>query len=63
MVVEPDAFAVRGSKRRGGHAEVKAATTVATLQSSGWMTTIVDARTAPPAAWSAVVGAQVVGAR
>jgi hypothetical protein len=37
--------------------------TLAILQSSGWMTTPVDARTTPALAWSAVVGGQVVGAR
>lgn len=62
MVVDPDTFS---SRPRPGEvrASVHAAATAATLQSSGWMTTLVDARTSPSAAWSTVVGAQVVGAR
>ena len=63
MVVEPEAFTSRGSRGLPAASDAHAGATVATLQSSGWMTTIVDARTSPPAAWSAVVGAQVVGAR
>ncbi len=64
MVVEPEAFAGRAG--RGGHGSGPsdhAAATTAALQSSGWTTTVVDARTSPAQAWSAVVGSQVVGAR
>ncbi|GAA4406513.1 DUF58 domain-containing protein [Fodinibacter luteus] len=61
MVVDPDAFS--GRARAGRSPAAAPAATVASLQSSGWMTTVVDARTAPPLAWSAVVGGQVVGAR
>ena len=60
MVVDPEAFA--GRARRGAAAG-RADATLAILQSSGWMTTPVDARTTPALAWAAVVGGQVVGAR
>jgi hypothetical protein len=60
MVVDPEAFA--GRARRGATAG-RADATLAILQSSGWMTTPVDARTTPALAWAAVVGGQVVGAR
>ena len=58
-----EAFAGRG--RRGGGAAAGDAPRrpLAILQSSGWMTTAVDARTTPALAWAAVVGGQVVGAR
>jgi len=61
MVVDPEAFAGRG--RRGASAAGRADATLAILQSTGWMTTPVDARTTPALAWAAVVGGQVVGAR
>ncbi len=61
MVVDPEAFA--GRSRKGAAGADRAETTLAILQSSGWMTTPVDARTTPALAWSAVVGGQVVGAR
>ena len=65
MVVDPSAFAGRAAGiARGARSTEHAAATSATLQSSGWMTTVVDARTGPAAAWAAVVGSQaVVGAR
>ena len=65
MVVDPSAFAGRAAGiARGARSTEHAAATTATLQSSGWMTTVVDARTGPAAAWAAVVGSQaVVGAR
>ena len=62
LVVDPESFAARGrrgSSRSGPSPEA----TVATLQSSGWMTTVVDAHTAPADAWAAVVGGRLVGAR
>ena len=62
MVVDPDAFAARG-RRSGSEPGDRAATTSAILQSSGWMTTVVDAHTGPALAWGAVVGGHVVGAR
>lgn len=63
-VVEPEAFAGRASRAgRGQGPSDHAAATTAALQSSGWTTTVVDARTSPAQAWSAVVGSQVVGAR
>ena len=62
MVVDP-----RGVRRphpqAGPPTPRRAEATLATLQSSGWMTTPVDARTTPALAWAAVVGGQVVGAR
>ena len=61
MVVDPEAFA--GRSRKGAADAARAEATLATLQSSGWMTTPVDARTTPALAWAAVVGGQVVGAR
>jgi len=61
MVVDPEAFA--GRSRKGAADSARAEATLATLQSSGWMTTPVDARTTPALAWAAVVGGQVVGAR
>lgn len=61
MVVDPESFA--GRSRRGAAAPGHYDATLAILQSSGWMTTPVDARTTPALAWSAVVGGQVVGAR
>ena len=61
MVVDPDAFA--GRTRRGAATASRADASLAILQSSGWMTTPVDARTTPALAWAAVVGGQVVGAR
>ena len=61
MVVDPEAFA--GRSRKGRRCRRRAEATLATLQSSGWMTTPVDARTTPALAWAAVVGGQVVGAR
>lgn len=61
MVVDPGAFA--GHSRKGTAGADRADTTLAMLQSSGWMSTAVDARTTPALAWSAVVGGQVVGAR
>jgi uncharacterized protein (DUF58 family) len=61
MVVDPEAFA--GRSRKGAGDSARAEATLATLQSSGWMTTPVDARTTPALAWAAVVGGQVVGAR
>jgi uncharacterized protein (DUF58 family) len=65
MVVDPSAFAGRAAGiARGARSTEHAAATTATLQSSGWMTTVVDARTGPAAAWAAVVGSQAaVGAR
>jgi uncharacterized protein (DUF58 family) len=77
MVVDPETFS-GGPGRTGGRggggasdagrdgtapAGGGAAATTATLQSSGWMTTVVDSRTGPAQAWAAVVGGQVVGAR
>ena len=63
MVVDPSAFAGRVACRPGRRVVPRdhAAATTATLQSSGWTATVVDARTGPAAAWSAVVGSQVVG--
>ena len=61
MVVDPEAFA--GRSRKGAAESARAEATLATLQSSGWMTTPVDARTTQALAWAAVVGGQVVGAR
>ena len=61
MVIDPEAFA--GRTRKGAARAERAEPTLAILQSSGWMTTPVDARTTPALAWSAVVGGQVVGAR
>ena len=62
MVVDPEAFA--GPRPQGGAPPpARADATLAILQSSGWMTTPVDARTTPALAWAAVVGGQVVGAR
>jgi uncharacterized protein (DUF58 family) len=61
MVIDPDAFA--GRTRKGSARAERVEPTLAILQSSGWMTTPVDARTTPALAWSAVVGGQVVGAR
>ena len=61
MVVDPESFA--GRSRRGAATPGHPDATLAILQSSGWMTTPVDARTTPALAWSAVVGGQVVGAR
>ena len=63
LVVDRDAFAARG--RRGSHSDAgdRAATTAAIVQASGWMATVVDARTSPAAAWGTVVGGQVVGVR
>ena len=61
MVVDPQAFA--GRSRRGPAETGRGDATLAILQSSGWMTTLVDARTTPALAWAAVVGGQVVGAR
>ena len=61
MVVDPEAFA--GRSRKGAADSARAEATLATLQSSGWMTTPIDARTTPALAWAAVVGGQVVGAR
>ncbi len=63
MVVDPHTFSGRGQRSGEVRASAHAAATAATLQSSGWMTTLVDARTSPAGAWSAVVGAQLVGAR
>jgi uncharacterized protein (DUF58 family) len=60
MVVDPDAF---GGRRRPAPGAGRAEATLAILQSSGWMTTSVDARVTPALAWAAVVGGQVVGAR
>ena len=62
MVVDPEAFAGR-TRKRGARPPSRADATLAILQSSGWMTTPVDARTTPALAWAAVVGGQVVGAR
>jgi uncharacterized protein (DUF58 family) len=61
MVVDPEAFA--GRSRKGAADSARAEATLATLQSSGWMTTPVDTRTTQALAWAAVVGGQVVGAR
>jgi uncharacterized protein (DUF58 family) len=61
MVVDPEAFA--GRSRKGAADSARAEATLATLQSSGWMTTPVDTRTTQSLAWAAVVGGQVVGAR
>ena len=63
LVVDRDAFAARG--RRGSHSDAgdRAATTAAIVQASGWMATVVDARTSPAAAWGTVVGGQLVGVR
>ena len=63
MVIEPEAFSGRSGTRRGPGPSDHAAATTAALQSSGWTTTVVDARTTPAQAWGAVVGSQVVGAR
>ena len=63
MVVDPSAFAGRVAGRGAGHSAEHAAATIATLQSSGWTATVVDARTGPAAAWSAVVGSAMVGTR
>lgn len=63
-VIEPEAFAGRASRAgRGARPSDHAAATTAALQSSGWTTTVVDARTSPAQAWAAVVGSQVVGSR
>ena len=62
LVVDPDSFVARG--RRGSSRSTHSPeATVATLQSSGWMTTVVDAHTGPADAWAAVVGGRLVGAR
>jgi uncharacterized protein (DUF58 family) len=61
MVVDPEAFA--GRTKRAATAANRTEASLAILQSSGWMTTPVDARTTPALAWAAVVGGQVVGAR
>ncbi len=59
-VVDPASF---GGGRSRSSADARAATTAEVLRASGWTVTVVDARTTPAAAWSAVVGAQTVGAR
>lgn len=60
-VVDPTSFG--GGRGRPDDPGAAAAATSEVLRASGWTTTVVDARTAPATAWSAVVGAQTVGAR
>jgi uncharacterized protein (DUF58 family) len=59
-VVDPSSF---GGGSRGRGADARAETTAEVLRASGWTVTVVDSRTTPAAAWSAVIGAQTVGAR
>ncbi|MFQ6170475.1 DUF58 domain-containing protein [Oryzobacter sp. R7] len=61
MVVDPVSFG--GRARRSADGETAAATTTEVLRASGWTTTVVDSRTSPATAWSAVVGARLVGVR
>ncbi|MBR7744407.1 DUF58 domain-containing protein [Phycicoccus sp. BSK3Z-2] len=56
LVVDPARFG-----RRDG-AGPAAEATAATLRGSGWLTTVVDARTSPAQAWGTVVGGSAVGA-
>lgn len=67
LLVDPEAFAHQGRRSgRGGTGaspDGPAEATGASLRASGWLTVVVDASTAPAAAWSSVVGAPVVGAR
>jgi uncharacterized protein (DUF58 family) len=63
LVVDRDTFAARGRRGSDSAAGDRAATSGAIVQASGWMATVVDARTSPAAAWGAVVGGQVVGVR
>ncbi len=63
LVVDPSAFGARGARRRAPATGAQADATVATLRASGWLTTVVDASTAPAEAWTAVVSSGLVGAR
>ncbi len=59
-VVDPTSFG--GSRGRSAD-DSRAGTTAEVLRASGWTVTVVDSRTSPAAAWSAVIGAQTVGVR
>ena len=59
-LVDPSSF---GGSRHRGPDDQPAEATAEVLRASGWTVTVVDSRTTPAAAWSAVVGAQVVAAR
>ncbi|WP_377641909.1 DUF58 domain-containing protein [Oryzobacter terrae] len=59
-VVDPTSFG--GSRGRSAD-DSRAETTAEVLRASGWTVTVVDSRTTPAAAWSAVIGAQTVGVR
>jgi uncharacterized protein (DUF58 family) len=66
LVVDPGSFGLRTGRRVGSRdagSEEPTGATTALLGASGWLTTVVDASTAPASAWSAVVGAPAVGVR